>query len=52
MMESERFTVPELLFHPSDIGMDQAGVAEATSQSLDLLSKVHSRSKTVFKYFI
>ena len=28
-LESERLTVPELLFHPIDIGLQQAGVAEA-----------------------
>ena len=39
-MESERFAVPEVLFHPSDIGMDQAGVGEATWQSLSELSEI------------
>ncbi|KAI8354418.1 actin family [Mortierella sp. GBAus27b] len=28
-MNNERFTVPEILFHPSDIGMEQAGIPEA-----------------------
>ncbi|KAF9902946.1 Actin- protein 6 [Linnemannia zychae] len=28
-MNNERFTVPEILFNPSDIGMDQAGIPEA-----------------------
>ncbi|KAG0341434.1 Actin- protein 6 [Podila horticola] len=28
-MNNERFTVPEILFNPSDIGMDQAGISEA-----------------------
>lgn len=27
-MNHERFTVPELLFHPSDIGINQMGIAE------------------------
>ncbi|KAJ1399596.1 actin-related protein 6 [Ochromonadaceae sp. CCMP2298] len=40
MMETERFTVPELLFNPSDIEIDQAGVAEATWQSLQALDPV------------
>jgi actin-related protein 6 len=40
MMETERFTVPELLFNPSDIEIDQAGVAEATWQSLQALHPV------------
>jgi hypothetical protein len=33
-METERFAVPEVLFNPIDIGLDEAGVAEATWQSL------------------
>ncbi|KAF9176945.1 Actin- protein 6 [Haplosporangium sp. Z 767] len=28
-MNNERFTVPEILFNPSDIGMEQAGIPEA-----------------------
>ncbi|KAG0343965.1 Actin- protein 6 [Podila humilis] len=28
-MNNERFAVPEILFNPSDIGMDQAGIPEA-----------------------
>jgi actin-related protein 6 len=28
-LNNERFAVPELLFHPSDIGIQQKGVAEA-----------------------
>lgn len=28
-MNNERFAVPELLFHPSDIGIQQMGVSEA-----------------------
>ncbi|KAL1918512.1 uncharacterized protein VTP21DRAFT_3172 [Calcarisporiella thermophila] len=34
LMNNERFTVPEILFHPSDIGMNQAGVAEAIVQAV------------------
>lgn len=33
-MENERFSVPEVLFRPSDIGIDQAGVAETAAQSI------------------
>ncbi|XP_065194125.1 actin-related protein 6-like [Sycon ciliatum] len=29
VLNNERFSVPELLFHPSDIGIDQMGVCEA-----------------------
>lgn len=34
---NERFTVPELLFSPRDVGMAQAGIAEAVAQSLNTL---------------
>ena len=30
----ERFTVPELLFHPDDVGMKQAGLPETVMQSM------------------
>lgn len=42
-METERFCVPELLFNPGDIGIDQAGVAETASQSLQALNQVSSK---------
>lgn len=32
---NERFTVPELLFTPSDVGMKQAGIPEVVIQSLE-----------------
>ncbi|KAJ3043539.1 Actin- protein 6, partial [Rhizophlyctis rosea] len=35
VMNNERFTVPETLFHPSDIGVDQAGLPEAIVQAID-----------------
>ena len=31
---NERFLVPEALFHPSDIGIRQGGIVEATSRCL------------------
>jgi len=34
-LSNERITVPELLHHPSDIGIEQAGVAECLAQSLE-----------------
>lgn len=34
---NERFTVPELLFNPGDIGLKQAGIAEVVMQSLSVL---------------
>jgi len=33
-INNERFTVPELLFHPSDIGLQQGGIAEACHQAV------------------
>ena len=29
VMNSERISIPEVLFHPSDTGLNQAGIAEA-----------------------
>jgi actin-related protein 6 len=34
-LNNERFSVPELLFHPLDIGIDQMGVAEAAIESIN-----------------
>ncbi|KAG9293851.1 hypothetical protein G9A89_019189 [Geosiphon pyriformis] len=34
-MNNERFTVPELLFHPSDIGMSQGGVPETIVEAIN-----------------
>jgi len=28
-MNNERFTIPELLFHPSDVGINEMGISEA-----------------------
>lgn len=33
-VNNERFVIPEILFHPSDIGIHQMGVAEATIHSI------------------
>ncbi|KAI8575246.1 hypothetical protein K450DRAFT_275789 [Umbelopsis ramanniana AG] len=33
-MNNERFMIPEILFNPSDIGMNQAGIPEAIYQSV------------------
>ncbi len=35
-LTNERFMVPEALFHPSDIGIKQAGVAESVGMCLQL----------------
>lgn len=37
VLGNERFTVPELLFTPSDIGMQQAGIPDMILQSLSVL---------------
>ncbi|OAD72074.1 hypothetical protein PHYBLDRAFT_134449 [Phycomyces blakesleeanus NRRL 1555(-)] len=34
-MNNERFMIPEILFNPSDIGMNQAGIPEAISQAIE-----------------
>lgn len=39
-METERFSVPEVLFNPSDVGINQAGIAEATWHSLQCLDQL------------
>ncbi|KAG0649807.1 Actin-related 6 [Hyphodiscus hymeniophilus] len=36
-LRNERFTVPELLFNPSDIGMRQSGIAQLVIESLSEL---------------
>jgi hypothetical protein len=41
-MESERFSVPELLFSPAIVGLQQAGIAEAAWQGLRTLHEVRS----------
>ena len=43
-MNNERFTVPELLFHPSDVGIQQMGIPEAIHESVkstDILQQPH-----------
>ena len=37
VLRNERFTVPELLFNPSDIGMRQSGIAQLVMESLSTL---------------
>lgn len=36
-MNAERFTIPEILFRPSIIGIDQAGIAESIYNSVEEL---------------
>lgn len=35
-LSNERFTIPEVLFHPSDIGIEQMGIPEAISHAISL----------------
>lgn len=35
-VNNERFAIPEILFHPSDIGINQMGIAEAAIHSINL----------------
>ena len=34
MLNNERITVPEILFHPSDAGISQVGLADAVLESI------------------
>ncbi|KAF9518687.1 hypothetical protein BS47DRAFT_1416435 [Hydnum rufescens UP504] len=36
-MSNERFTVPEVLFHPIDVGLDQSGLAHTIANSISSL---------------
>ncbi|XP_070383837.1 actin-related protein 6 [Dermacentor albipictus] len=38
-LSNERFTVPELLFHPTDIGVDEMGIPEAINYVVETLPK-------------
>ena len=42
-MNNERFMIPEILFNPSDIGMNQAGIPEAIFQSVQACDPGKSR---------
>lgn len=42
-LANERFQVPEILFHPSDVGISQVGIVEAIVSSINSLpKKIHS----------
>ncbi|XP_019865925.2 actin-related protein 6 isoform X2 [Aethina tumida] len=43
-LNNERFLVPEILFHPSDIGMKSMGIAEAVIKSINLCPPKYRRS--------
>jgi len=38
-LASERVSVPEVIFHPHDVGIDQGGIHHAVWQSINSLSK-------------
>jgi len=42
-MGIERLSVPEVLFRPSDIGINQAGIPEVISQSIQKCPDLFSR---------
>jgi actin-related protein 6 len=38
-MNNERFTVPEILFHPSDVGVTQMGIGECIMHVVNAFPK-------------
>ena len=38
-LTNERFSIPEILFHPSNIGIEQMGIPEAVAHSISLTPK-------------
>ena len=50
-MNNERFAIPELLFHPSDIGIHEMGVAEAIVNSVSSSARGWFRSVEYLFYF-
>ena len=42
-MTNDRFSVPEVLFNPNDIGINQAGIAEAIVQTVEKCPPVFHR---------
>ena len=38
-MNNERFTIPEMLFHPSDVGIQEMGLSEAIVYSIESLDE-------------
>ncbi|CAH0697977.1 unnamed protein product [Spodoptera exigua] len=43
-MNNERFAIPELLFHPSDVGIPQMGIPEAIMHSISACPEEHMES--------
>lgn len=47
VMESERFSIPEVLFQPQLVGLNQAGIGEALAQAYERLqNQVHAHMST------
>lgn len=44
-MNNERFAIPELLFRPSDVGIQEMGISESIMHCLTLVEKGLSLSK-------
>jgi hypothetical protein len=42
-LNNERFTVPEILFHPSDIGIKSIGIAEAVFKSIFSCPQIYQK---------
>lgn len=42
-MTNDRFSVPEILFNPADIGINQAGIPEAVVQTIEKCPPVFRR---------
>lgn len=50
-MTNERFAIPELLFHPSDVGIQEMGISESIMHSLTLVEKGECDSRApLFAY--
>lgn len=45
-LANERFAVPEMLFHPADIGIQEMGIPEAIVDSIQSLPEGHSRQSS------
>ncbi|CAH1642944.1 unnamed protein product [Spodoptera littoralis] len=43
-MNNERFAIPELLFHPSDVGIPQMGIPEAIMHSIAACPEEHTET--------
>lgn len=51
-MNAERFSIPEILFRPSIVGIDQAGIAESIYNSVEELPERNASPQTSIKSYI